>query len=484
MKKITLFIAVMLSAASMTAQQNVETVHLKNGGLVKGEIIEQVPNESLKVRTKDGSVFAYQMDEVEKITKEEASNVTQATGHRGLDFNIDLGYNIATKGGGGSLAAGLELGKRVNKNFYFGVGAGTYISSGNGDISIPITADFKVYYPLNNTKIAPFLGLKAGYVINTADVTYTVGKQTYTTEIPDAIMIEIMPGVQIPLSNSIDFNVGIGYAHSIPTKGSGSGGAIAIRAGFGFHKSMIQKVTKNIPTRDKGFQLTLEADGTNLWSIGADSHFITGGGNLVFGYKVNPNISVGVGYGGAYMDARASLITTTYTGNYDYKENEKGKKEVITNENTIISSDKEADGEYGAMHKFFVRGQYRLKNDRFSPIVNIDLGFRNLSFTYEKDYYGNLRSVTGRYGDDYDSEYNPNKSSLFISPSVGFSLRTTNNSYFEMRLGYMIAGKIDGKTADKEYYTNKMLSIYEQKARSTSGGFLTIGWTHTFGSRK
>lgn len=48
----------------------VDVVYLKNGGIIRGMIIEQIPNVQLKIQTKDESVFVYKMDEIEKITKE------------------------------------------------------------------------------------------------------------------------------------------------------------------------------------------------------------------------------------------------------------------------------------------------------------------------------------------------------------------------------------------------------------------------------
>jgi len=49
----------------------VDVVYLKNGSIIKGLIMEQIPNESLKIQTSDGSLFVYKMEEVVKITKEE-----------------------------------------------------------------------------------------------------------------------------------------------------------------------------------------------------------------------------------------------------------------------------------------------------------------------------------------------------------------------------------------------------------------------------
>jgi hypothetical protein len=48
----------------------VEVLYLKNGSIIRGMIIEQIPNEQVKIKTSDGSVFVYTMDQVLKITKE------------------------------------------------------------------------------------------------------------------------------------------------------------------------------------------------------------------------------------------------------------------------------------------------------------------------------------------------------------------------------------------------------------------------------
>ena len=47
-----------------------DVIYLKNGSIIRGTIIEQVPNVSIKIQTKDGNVFVYKMEEVEKMTKE------------------------------------------------------------------------------------------------------------------------------------------------------------------------------------------------------------------------------------------------------------------------------------------------------------------------------------------------------------------------------------------------------------------------------
>lgn len=52
------------------AQNLKECVYLKNGSIIKGTILEQVPDGNIKIRTSDGSVFVYEFDQVEKITRD------------------------------------------------------------------------------------------------------------------------------------------------------------------------------------------------------------------------------------------------------------------------------------------------------------------------------------------------------------------------------------------------------------------------------
>ena len=49
----------------------VDVVHLKNGSIIQRTIIENIPNESLKIKTADGDVSVVEMSEVDKIKKVE-----------------------------------------------------------------------------------------------------------------------------------------------------------------------------------------------------------------------------------------------------------------------------------------------------------------------------------------------------------------------------------------------------------------------------
>ena len=427
MKRFILFISVLLSAGSLMAQSMIETVYLKNGGLVKGEIIEQVPGQSLKLKTKDGNIFVYQMDEVERITKETDTSM-QASAHRGLKLSADLGYNIYTKGGGGSLTAELELGKCFSKNFYWGIGGGAYISTGGGDPIIPITSNFKVLMPMSNSKIIPFVGLRTGYLLNTAsNQTVGFGRDKQEIKMPDYFMVQIMPGVQFPLSGSIDFNFGAGYAHFIPTSKGDGFGAIAIRAGFGFHRSLTARKHEKKPllgSASNVLQLTVEAGGFPLGS-GNDDYFGYGGGDIVLSYKLTQTLMFGVGAGYNLFDC---------------------------NKHDHWGEDVEYDDFEGNFFRAFVRGQYRLTDRRFSPFASCDLGFRFLDDAGIFSKEGNCSTMR-----------------LYVAPAVGLSVRSSRNSYIDLKVGYDMSSKFSATINERKY-----------ESAPQSCPFIQLGFTRTF----
>lgn len=84
MKSTLLFCLLLLSIVFLPdwskAQSTYEdVVYLKNGSVIHGMIIEQVPNESIKIQTKDRNIFVFKMDEILKITKEEVQSTSVAT---------------------------------------------------------------------------------------------------------------------------------------------------------------------------------------------------------------------------------------------------------------------------------------------------------------------------------------------------------------------------------------------------------------------
>ena len=72
---ILLSLAVPVSAAEMQ-----DVVYMKNGGVVRGMIVAQIPSESLTIITTDGNRLIFKMDDVQRIEKEPTRSARHDTG--------------------------------------------------------------------------------------------------------------------------------------------------------------------------------------------------------------------------------------------------------------------------------------------------------------------------------------------------------------------------------------------------------------------
>jgi len=73
---LALFVAVTVQSLAPTLvnaqQQEEDVVYLKDGSILRGQIIEDVVGESLRIRTRDGNVFRIAYDRIERRTREPA----------------------------------------------------------------------------------------------------------------------------------------------------------------------------------------------------------------------------------------------------------------------------------------------------------------------------------------------------------------------------------------------------------------------------
>ena len=70
--RLLLLSVVMILGMTMMSAQTKDIVYLKNGSVIKGTILEMIPDKTIKIQTVDGNIFVYNMTEVEKISKEAA----------------------------------------------------------------------------------------------------------------------------------------------------------------------------------------------------------------------------------------------------------------------------------------------------------------------------------------------------------------------------------------------------------------------------
>lgn len=377
--------------------------------------------------------------------------------HRGLDFSINAGYNAGVGDMKGSSFLPLEIGvgKQFHPNLYIGVRSGAWVAvSDKATAQIPIMSDFKVMFPSSSVgKLKPIINARFGYLLNTEggkEIEVEDGEGgtiSAKSESVDMIVMELMPGVQIPISKTADFILSAGYTHGFATKGGGGGGFFSVKTAINFHKRDTKRPPREkVETRDKGLQYTIEGVANNRTQFG-------GGGNFVFTYKLNPHISIGAG-GGYHA---FSPYNQKSEGDDYIQYIERGVEYKLCYQSDI------------QMYNFFARGNYRLTDRRFSPMATMDIGVRK--YNIDEDFYGyqeNLYEVLG-----FPS------TSLYVAPAIGVSIRTTKNSYFEFKLGYNISSNVKAKkVADFEN------DVYvSTPSKNMSYGFFSIGFTHTLGKR-
>jgi hypothetical protein len=173
--KYVLILILFLSLLSVSfSQQNLEeVVYLKNGSIIRGVIIEQIPNKSIKIETADGNIFVFKMEEIEKFTKEPVkvkSNKSDLKPTKSdttsSDFGSFNGFQTIIEIGFGSgyesaFMANLGLGYKVNPYFYIGTIIGFRNNESHG--YFPLFLDLRVNF-INN-KFSPFITSSFGYSV-------------------------------------------------------------------------------------------------------------------------------------------------------------------------------------------------------------------------------------------------------------------------------------------------------------------------------
>lgn len=223
MKKVILFLFLFSSIITTSVAQNFhEVVYLKNGSIIRGIIIEQIPDSTLKIQTADGSIFAYKMSDVEKITKESKNksknnlslsfdNQKTNTWYKGF---IDIGYTIGTGDWGEDrLELSTSHGYKFNPYLYTGVGVGASYYHDSDAFALPIFAHIRATILDNRT--SPYIDFRIGYALIDAEGFY------------------MSPSVGCKIDS---FNIGIGYVmQKVETYwGSENCGGFSFKIGYEF----------------------------------------------------------------------------------------------------------------------------------------------------------------------------------------------------------------------------------------------------------
>ena len=150
-----------------------DVVYLKNGSILRGKIVEQIPNQSVSIEVFSGTIYTYQTSEIEKITREPSKYITI----RAKMYKAYLPITYRKKGAYQQLSLGTAFNQNrwnepttsVNLNYRIGyhfnthlnVGAGTGFDFYEGGTILPMFVD--VWGDLFDKKITPTYMVNLGY---------------------------------------------------------------------------------------------------------------------------------------------------------------------------------------------------------------------------------------------------------------------------------------------------------------------------------
>ena len=209
-----------LQSFNVSSDNLIDVIYLKNGRVIRGKILEQIPNQSVKIETVEGGEFVYYADNIEKITKESSLKKSKSQSVN-LDFKpayfgiVDVGYFY---GYGNNIIEGIIScpkhrvnvnfinGYKVNQYYSLGIGVGinyyfnavTEFFSDNNSILVPVFFAFRAKF--SNNKISPYLSFDVGYSFEAKD-----------NFKPFGVLLSPTIGASYKISNRLDLLAGISY---------------------------------------------------------------------------------------------------------------------------------------------------------------------------------------------------------------------------------------------------------------------------------
>lgn len=225
---------------AVNAQSGRDVVYLKNGSVIKGSIMEMIPEGNIKIKTSDGSIFVFKMEEVEKTEKIEApkftsqeptvtvtSNDKSTSGYEGPFIIARVGPILNGLGVFSSddeainISGGVITGFQFNKNMSVGIGIETnnYSFTENQNSSIrtyPIFMDARFYIAKKTAQ--PMFSLQFGYAL-AGDASVNINNSSgfmYQDFVPQSnkggAFLAACFGVKIKATNTISLMMDGGFA--------------------------------------------------------------------------------------------------------------------------------------------------------------------------------------------------------------------------------------------------------------------------------
>ncbi|MFC2117900.1 hypothetical protein ACFLSY_04580 [Bacteroidota bacterium] len=199
------FILVIVCSAAFSQNNNTDIVYLKDGSIIRGNIIEYITDGHVKIETIDNNIWVFKHNKIDKVVfktlNKNKGTFIQKTGYYNL---TDMGVLIGT--GNNEKTAPFSINMinayRFSPHFSAGLGAGVEFFS---TPVIPLFIDAR--YEFYDGEFSPFVYLNGGY-------SFQVGENYdyYTdTNSKGGLMAGSGIGIRISLNNKSHLVVSMGY---------------------------------------------------------------------------------------------------------------------------------------------------------------------------------------------------------------------------------------------------------------------------------
>jgi hypothetical protein len=175
-------------------QEKSDVIYLKNGDIRIGIIIENVPNDHIKIETSDGSIFTIKYEDIQKMTKESkplpmnqqssnAQRAPQGLMSRNGDFGVTVGlwfggninikkYGIKREKDTGFLLRAFydaSVAEKICVGAYFNFSPVSSPASTSGATLLEFGGSIKPRFPLGDGSAVIKPGLNIGYRMYSSD---------------------------------------------------------------------------------------------------------------------------------------------------------------------------------------------------------------------------------------------------------------------------------------------------------------------------
>lgn len=159
--------------AQAPAQNMIDIIYLKDGGVIRGVILEKVEGDYVRILTGRKTKQTVKFSEIEKLHQEEMNeiSVTHTSGSQGKTryaLQADLGFLKDFKDTSLSrIQVDIVNAFRVSPYLSFGLGMGVRFYTGARDLLIPVYGNVRL--KLLDRKLSPFFSISYGYSFDSSN---------------------------------------------------------------------------------------------------------------------------------------------------------------------------------------------------------------------------------------------------------------------------------------------------------------------------